>query len=124
MRDSQVAHRHRVSAVVVEVVALIASAYFAFVAFIFLPPGVGGGSPYWSGQAAIGYAALAGSILGPGAGFLYAASLSGNKAWIYRAIGPISPMIVLWSYTLCFFRDKFNRRRLAERASDSDLRNE
>lgn len=106
MRESKVTHRHQVAAVaVVEAVGLIASVYLLFVAFIFLPPGVGGGSPYWSNQAAIGYLAFIASILSPSAGFLYAASIWRNRQWLYRAIGPILLMIILWTtYFIAFPR--------------------
>ena len=86
--------------VVVEAIALAVTAYAGFVAFVSIPPGIGGGSEGSTGRAAVGVVALVCSVLLPSAGFLCGAVFWRDKVWLYRGIGACGAMAVVWMLLL------------------------
>ncbi len=82
--------------VAVEAVALTLTAYAGLVAFVMVPPGMGGGSEGSPGRAILGIGALVISIVLPTAGFLCAALFWQSKIWLYRAAAAMGVMAVIW----------------------------
>ncbi len=82
--------------VAVEAVALALTAYAGLVAFVMVPPGMGGGSEDSLGRAMLGICALAASVVLPTAGFLSAALLWRSKIWLYRAAAAVGVMAAIW----------------------------
>jgi hypothetical protein len=90
----------RATVVVIEVIALAFTAYVGFVAFVLVPPGMGGGSQDSTGLAVAGVVALVLSIVLPSAGFLCGAFFWRDRAWLYRAAGACGVMTVVWMLLL------------------------
>lgn len=88
--------RRVVIVAVVEIVALVTTAYVGFVAFLLLPPGVGGASRDSTIAAALAVIALGSSVVLPSAGFLCAAFFWRDRVWLYRAAGACGVMGVFW----------------------------
>lgn len=97
MTDTRLGTASRgVIVVVVEVVALTLTAYAGFVAFVAVPPGMGGGSQDSSGLAMLGMLALVASVVLPSTGFLCAAYFWRERVWVYRAAGAMGAMTMIW----------------------------
>ncbi len=89
--------------VIVEFIALVIAAYACFVAFILLPPGVGGGSQDSPTLAAEGIGALLVSIVMPATGLVIASFLWHSRVWLLRSAVTIGAMVVLWSIFFLLF---------------------
>ena len=92
--------RRGATVVVVEVIALALTAYAGFVAFVLVPPGMGGGSQDSTALAVSGVVALVLSIVLPAAGFLCGAFFWRDRVWLYRAAGACGVMTVVWMLLL------------------------
>ncbi len=88
--------RQGATVVVVEVIALAITAYAGFVAFVLVPPGMGGGSQDSTSRAVAGVLALVCSVVLPSAGFLCGAFFWRDRIWLYRAAGACGVMVVVW----------------------------